>query len=102
MPSAVQHVATLHRVPLFNDLTATELSTLALSVTERQYEQGEILFSEGDPGGDLLIVKEGAVKILKTAQSGRQQLLAIERAGSSLGEVSAFDEGPYSATALTI
>ena len=59
------------------------------------------MFYEGDKGGDLLIVKEGAVKIVKTAASGRQQLIAIERPGSSLGEVSIFDGGLYSTTAIT-
>jgi CRP-like cAMP-binding protein len=40
------------------------------------------------------------VKVLKTAPGGRQQLIAMERAGSSLGEVSLFDGGVYSATAV--
>src|SRR6266849_6218933 len=39
---------------------------------------------------------------LKMAASGRHQLIAIERPGSSLGEVSAFDGGLYSTTAITI
>ena len=60
------------------------------------------MFSEGDKGGDLLIVQEGSVRIVKIAASGRHQLIAIERPGSSLGEVSAFDGGPYSTTAIAI
>jgi len=58
------------------------------------------MYSEGDRGGDLLIIKEGTVRIVKTAASGRSQLISIEREGSSLGEVSVFDGGPYSTAAV--
>jgi CRP-like cAMP-binding protein len=44
-------------------------------------------------------VKEGSVRILKTAPSGRHQLLGIERAGNSLSEIPVFDGGLYPATA---
>jgi len=42
------------------------------------------------------------VKILKTAPSGRQQLIGIERAGNSLSEVPVFDGGCYLATAQAV
>ncbi len=48
---------------------------------------------------ELLIVEEGTVKIVKSALSGRQQLLGIERKGSSLAEVAVFDGGRYPASA---
>lgn len=99
---AEAHVETLRRVPLFNDLTEVELDAIALSVAVNRYQPGQTLFSEGERGGDLLIIKEGTVKVLKTAANGRQQLLAIERVGSSLGEVSVFDEGPYSTSAVAV
>lgn len=61
-----------------------------------------MVFCEGDKGGDLLIVKEGSVRIVRISASGREQLISIERAGSSLGEVSVFDGGAYSTTAIAI
>jgi CRP/FNR family transcriptional regulator len=103
MPTSIELLLdTLRRVPLFNELSETELTSIAERVSVSRYEAGQIVFCEGDKGGDLLIVKEGSVRILKTAASGRHQLIAIERPGSSLGEVSAFDGGPYSTTAVTI
>jgi CRP/FNR family cyclic AMP-dependent transcriptional regulator len=93
---------TLRRVPLFNELSAEELVSISAQLTVSRHAADQVLFSEGNSGGDLLIVKEGAVRILKTAASGRQQLISIERAGSSLGEVSVFDGGAYSTTAITI
>jgi CRP-like cAMP-binding protein len=92
-------IGTLRRLPLFNDLFEDELSLIAERMTVREYEAGTIIFSEGDACHELLIVSEGTVKTLKTAPNGRQQLIAIERAGNSLAEVAIFDGGPYPATA---
>ena len=63
------------------------------------YGEGVTIFSEGDPCHELLIVEEGAVRILKSAPNGRQQLIGIERRGNSLAEVPVFDGGRYPATA---
>jgi CRP/FNR family transcriptional regulator, cyclic AMP receptor protein len=93
-------VEVLRRVPLFAELSASELSSLSERVSLLRMAAGEVVFLEGARCGGLLIVMEGAVRVVKTAASGRHQLLAIERPGSSLGEVSVFDGGPYSATAI--
>lgn len=92
-------IRTLRRLPLFTDLTEAELSVITSGVTMLRFERGEIVFSEGDACGELLIVSEGSVKLLKTSANGRQQLLSLERAGNALSEMSAFDGQPYSATA---
>jgi CRP-like cAMP-binding protein len=93
--------ATLRRVPLFNELSEPELELIAARVSIHRYEEGAVVFSEGDICREFWIVREGGVKILKTAPSGRNHLLGIERAGNSLSEVPVFDRGLYPATALT-
>ncbi len=92
-------VVTLRRLPLFTDLSEDELALIAERTTCREYGPGAVVFLEGEPCRELLIVKEGSVKLLKTAASGRQQLIAIERTGNSLAEVPVFDGGSYPATA---
>ena len=95
-------IATLQRVALFSDLSATELAAIAAEVSVSRQAAGQIIFAEGDRGGDLLIVSEGKVKVVRMAASGRHQLIAIEGPGSTLGEVSLFEGGPYSATAIAL
>ena len=92
-------LATLRRVPLFTDLSEDELAIVAQRVTCREYSAGAVLFLEGDICRQLLIVKEGSVKLLKTSPNGRQQLIAMERAGNSLSEVPVFDGDTHTATA---
>ena len=95
-------VTTLRRLPLFNDLSEGELAVIGERVTTSHYDAGTIIFSQGDVCRELLIVKEGSVKILKMAPSGRRQLIGIERAGNSLSEVPVFDGGCYPATAQAV
>jgi CRP/FNR family transcriptional regulator len=103
MPALKPKLATtLGRLPLFTDLSEAELALVAERVVRRGYVAGAIIFSEGDVCRELLIVEEGAVKILKTAPNGRQQLMGIERAGNALAEVPVFDQGRYAATAEAV
>src|SRR5579863_4694736 len=100
--SRAELLRTLRRVPLLNELSEDELASIAASVSVNRYGASQVVFSEGEKGGDLLMVMEGSVRVLKMAANGRHQLLAIERLGASLGEVSVFDGGYYSTTAIAI
>jgi CRP/FNR family transcriptional regulator len=71
----------------------------AEDVTRLEYASGATIFSEGDSCNELLIVETGAVKIVKSSPTGRQQLLSIERRGNSLAEIPVFDGGKYPASA---
>jgi CRP/FNR family transcriptional regulator len=56
------------------------------------------MFYEGDPCEGLFVLGEGTVKISKTSPTGREIMLAMESAPSSVAEVPLFDEGDYPAT----
>ena len=94
-----EYVRTLRRMPLFNELSDAELTLVAEGVSRLSFEEGTVIFVEGDVCRELLIVEEGEVKVVKSALNGRQQLLSIERKGSALAEVAAFDGGRYPVTA---
>ena len=95
-------ITTLRRVPLFAELSDQQLGAIAERTTRKRYERDSTVFSEGDSCRELLIVEEGSVKLLKCAANGRQQLIGIERIGSTLAEVPVFDGGRYTVTALVI
>jgi CRP-like cAMP-binding protein len=98
----VDPVDTLRRVPFFAVLPPEELRALAAHCVVRRLAREEILFAEGDPCQGLYVVQNGAVKLFKMADTGREQVLVIERAGSTVGELPLFDGGsfPTSATAI--
>lgn len=83
-------------------LEAPEREALEAVGRRRRFAEGQMLFYEGDDGRDVLIVIEGLVKVVLTASSGRQVILGLESAGSLLGELSAIDGQPRSASAEAV
>ena len=61
------YIRTLRRLPLFTDLSLVELAQIAEGVSRLYFEEGTLVFGEGDVCRELLIVEEGTVKIVKSA-----------------------------------
>jgi len=91
--------AVLARLPIFSDLSAAELKFLSDRAVTRRYASGEVIFSEGDACAGLFIVESGDIRIFKISAAGREQVLTIEHAGSSVAELPVFDGGSYPASA---
>ncbi len=103
MPTAKSSTAEiLRRVPIFTDLTDTELSFLSERAVPRHYKPGEVLFQEGDACAGLFVIESGNVRIFKSSPSGREQVLAIDGPGSSVAELPVFDGGNYPASAAAV
>lgn len=71
---------------------------LSQRAVERRYSPGEMLFWEGDPCAGVFLIVEGCVKIFRTSPGGRELMLALETAPSSVAELPLFDGGPYPAS----
>ena len=71
----------LHQIPLFAKLNQEDLPQVATMTLQRYYERGEIILLEGDMGGALHYVYSGLVKVFKTSQGGREQVLRLITAG---------------------
>ena len=96
-------VDTLRRVPFFAVLPPEELKNLASHCVVRRLAKDEVLVAEGDQCCDgLIIIQSGAIKLFKMAENGREQVLSIERAGSTVGELSVFDGGAFPTSAAAI
>lgn len=95
-------VDVLRRVPLFADLSETELKFLAQRAVPRRYSPGELVFSEGDACAGLFVIETGSVRLFKSSPGGREQVLTIEKAVNSIAEVPVFDGGNYPASAAAV
>ena len=92
----------LSRVPLFSALDENELESLASRAVERRFDPEENLFWEGDDCEGLFLLTDGAVKILKTSQNGREMMLDMVHAPSSVAELPLFDRGAYPASVRAV
>ena len=95
-------VETLRRVPFFGVLPHDELKALASHCVVKRLGKEEMLFTEGDACEGLYVVQNGAVKLFKMADTGREQVLVTERAGSTVGDLPLFDGGTLPASAAAI
>ena len=68
----------------------------------RRHPVGSMLFLEGDDSHGVLILMSGTVKLTVLALDGREVVLDLRGAGEILGEMSALDGAPRSATATVI
>jgi CRP/FNR family cyclic AMP-dependent transcriptional regulator len=67
----------LQNIPLLNGLSASDRRWIAGKVIETRYRKGEAIFKEGDPADYFHIVKEGAVKCVKSSQDGKEVALKV-------------------------
>ena len=65
----------------------------------RVYEDGEMLFSEGEPGHELFIIQSGKVKITKIV-GNKEVLIAVLNPGDILGEMALLDNKVRVASAI--
>jgi CRP/FNR family transcriptional regulator, cyclic AMP receptor protein len=68
----------------------------------RAWPAGATLFSEGADSTWVLVLLSGRVKASAYGENGTEVLLAVRGSGSLLGEVSAIDELPRSATIFVL
>jgi CRP/FNR family transcriptional regulator len=96
--TVLDKIAALGRTTLFGELPATELELLAERAVEQKLDRGGILFLAGDAARGLYVIVEGAVRAFRVGADGREQVIHVERAGATVGEVPVFDEGAYPST----
>lgn len=90
------------KIPLFHDLSTDEINSISGLARVRNYKKNMIIFMEGEPGEALYFVISGKVKISKTTEDGREQILHLLQHGDVFAEVVLIDGGPYPATAEVI
>jgi len=90
--------AELARFPIFESLSEDELRQVADLAVPRRYEEGEVIFREGDRSETCFIVRTGRVRITRRHPGGRRLTLAEIGAGEMFGELSMFDGEGRSAT----
>lgn len=94
----IDKIAALRRTALFGELKETELRALAERALEHKLSRGEVLFMAGDEARGLYCIVEGAVRAFRESLDGREQVIHVERAGSTIAEVPVFDDQPYPST----
>jgi len=88
----------LRSSPLLGQLPASMLDKLTSAATEHSLHADALLFQHGDLADGLYILLEGRVSVFRAGPDGNDVELAIQEAGSLLGEMALLDNQPRSAS----
>ena len=83
------------------ELEADERADLERLGAVRRYRRGDVLFHQGDDAGAVVVLRDGHVKATML-NDGREVILAFPGPGELLGELSAADGQPRSATVRAV
>jgi CRP/FNR family cyclic AMP-dependent transcriptional regulator len=93
----LKEAETLGKVRLFAKLEPSKLKLLAFTSQLMTYEDGEVLFHEGDPADAAFVIMHGEVEILADTHSGT---VVVGKLGKDqlFGELALFNNATRSAT----
>lgn len=89
----------LNEITMFSHLSEDVLADVENSLTKRELKSGDILFNQGDPGDELIIIEEGALAIFTPDEKGEGEAFRVFEPGEMMGEMAIIDSQPRSASA---
>ena len=97
--SLMDRILFLKRVPLFANLSPTDLKQLAAIATEEVFPDGEVIAYQGEQGDAMFVIVSGEVRVCRDTD-GREMEVARRRSGEYVGEMSIINRQPRIATLI--
>ena len=90
----------LAEIELFRTRKQETLAALEACMDKRSYKAGEKVFTRGETGDELLLIRRGSVRIMLPLDDKQSHHLATFGRGDFIGEMSFLDGGARSANAV--
>jgi cAMP-dependent protein kinase regulator len=100
MQKREKFVGFLKQVPILESLTEMELMTMADSMAEEKYSDGDVICRQGDSGDYFYIVHDGAAICKQKDAEGEDKVVAELESGNYFGEIALLTEKPRQATVV--
>ena len=92
----------LRSIPLFSELSETELEEVRAFSIVKRYRKGAMVFLDGQEYGGMYFVLKGSVKIYKDSPEGKEYVVHMVYALGQFADVPMFAGGRYPANAQTM
>ena len=92
----------LQSVPIFSDLSLSDLKKIADRMIQRTYTKGQMILLEDDLGQTFFVIAGGSVKITRLSDDGREVILAMLGESDFFGEMSLLDGAGRSANVVSL
>lgn len=85
----------LKKSEFFSEISDSAVQELSNVGYLKKYQQGDVLFREGEKGTAFFLLTEGRVKIFKNSADGREIILKLINPGEIFAEVVLFENDKY-------
>lgn len=92
----------LSKAGVFQGVDQDAVQHLLEELETVRFPRGTTIFKEGEPGDRLYIIIDGKVKLARHSSDGRENLLTIMGPSDMFGELSIFDPGPRTSSAICV
>lgn len=93
---------TLKKVDYFSRLPNDTLQSLAVHTIIKSYRKNVPIISEDDESTSLYLLLSGKVRVFLSNEEGKEVTLGFEGPGQYFGELALLDDGPRSASVITV
>jgi CRP-like cAMP-binding protein len=91
----------LRDLPPFSQLETSQIREILDQATARRFDEGQPVFSEGDPAENFFLLLDGTIRVLRITPEGEQVIALHIAAGELFGIAPALGRTSYPATAMT-
>jgi CRP/FNR family cyclic AMP-dependent transcriptional regulator len=94
--------STIRQAAIFGGVDASAVQDLTDGLSPMNVGAGYAFFTEGQEGDRLYVIVSGKVKVGRRSPDGRESIFTMRGPSESFGELSVFDPGPRTSTAIAI
>jgi hypothetical protein len=99
--SLMERILFFKRVPLFANLSSTDIKQVAAIAQEESFSDGVTIARQGEPGDVMFIIVSGEIRVL-TIKDQKEVEIARRREGEYVGEMALISKGPRIATLTAV
>lgn len=92
----------LKHISLFQHCTPAQLEEIISVTTCSMFKKGQTIFNDGNFPQGTYYVNKGVMKLVRTNNEGKEQILRFAKAGDFIGYRALIAEEPFVATAICI
>ena len=90
----------IKNIPFFSGLSPEEIEHIERLIVKRNYAKNQFVLFEEDTAKYMYIVYSGKVRVVKTNQDGKEQIISIHKKNDFFGEMALLDGKTSPATVI--